>query len=527
MTATDAGGGAVRDLLWASELVAAAEVDAAGAIVAANPALTRWAGRDLAGEPVAGLVAEPQRPALRAALDAAGGSWRSLTLGLLDGRPGAAEDHRVHIARAAGGVVLVAAEPAHLEREALVEQVLSLNDDLIATQRTLQRRHRELERARAEAQAAAERVRALESIVLAGLGSADLDELLASLLEIAGRVVGAGEGTVLLRAEEGGPLRTVAGADPDDRSAALADEVAQAGRAQAGVAGDASVAAVPLVLEGEVTGVLVVRAAERERFEPGDLSLLVRVGDRVSLALGHARLRDRERRIGETLQQQLLPQGLPDVEGVELCARYLPRARSVHVGGDFYDVVALPDGAAVLAIGDVAGKGLRAASVMGQVRSALHAYAIVDPAPAWVLERLDRFVSSIGGMTTALCVLLAPDRRCAVMATAGHLPPVLATAGGVGWLEAPVSPPLGLDHGPRAPATTVLAPGDRLVLCTDGLVELRGTALDDRLERLRDVVGRGPAAMDALCEHVLDGMSGAGAREFDDDVALLAVRIGP
>ncbi|WP_205699426.1 SpoIIE family protein phosphatase [Conexibacter sp. SYSU D00693] len=520
--------GVLRDLLWETGAVLAAEVDDQGTVMAASPAFEAWAGRELQGAPLADVLAGPQRPALEAALREAGTGWTRLTVGLLDGGATQAEDHRLHVTRAGQGALLVVAEPAAGERDALVEQVLALNDDLIAAQRAGHRRERDLQRAQADARVAADRVRQLEGIVLAGLSAPDLDGVIDALLDVARRVLGVEEAAVLLRSEEGGPLRAVGGGRPGDAGTALAELVLATREPQLGERPDGgALAAVPLVLEDEVAGVLVVGTAPGGTLGADGVALLVRVGDRAALALGTARLRSRERRIGETLQRSLLPERLPRLDGVELCARYLPRARGVHVGGDFYDAVATPDGRAVLALGDVAGKGLHAAAIMGQVRSALRAYALVAPGPGDVLELLDRFVAQGEAMATAVCVELSADRRSARIATAGHLPPLRApAAGGAETIVVPVSPPLGLDHGARAEAVVELAAGDRLVLVTDGIVERRGTGLEDRLAELVAVVAGAPPSLPALCEHLLDVLSPDAGREFDDDVALLTARVG-
>lgn len=515
----------IRALLWASESLLAAEVDEAGVILAASPGLQSWAGRDLAGEPLADLVARPQRDALDAGVTLAGETWTTITVGLLDGGGGAAEDHRVHIAAGPVGGALVVAEPAHAQRDDLVDQVLALNDELIAAQRALMKRQRELERAEARNRAAADRARRLESIVLTGLETQGREGLLERLAGLAVELVGAQAAWVLLRSEVGGPLRLVAGAGSqagiDEPGRRLAGEVAGARRG----ALTADLAAVPLAVDDDELGVLVARVAAVHA-EEEDLEALRSVGERVSLALGHVWLRDRERRIGETLQRSLLPEQLPDAEGLELCARYLPRAIGVHVGGDFYDAVPLPGGGLLLAIGDVAGKGLRAASAMGEVRSALRAYALLTGDPSRLLEQLDRFVAQSGGMVTALCVAIAPDRTSATLASAGHPGPLLARSPGRPVLvDAAPGPPLGVEFGARRTATLPLKRGDRLLLFTDGLIERRSASLQTRIEELGDAVHAAPENMEAACEDVLAAMADPGREGFDDDVALLAATV--
>jgi phosphoserine phosphatase RsbU/P len=470
-----------------------------------------------------------------------------LTLGFSDGSPRPAEDRRVFVRRD-GDEVLVVAEPALAERDRLVEQVLELNEDLIGAQRKLGRRQRELERAQSEAAAAMERVRRLESIMLAGLTRPHLEGVLESLLEIARAVFRSDRAAVLLRTEDQRTLRVAAaaGLDSDEivglqvpYGRGFAGTVAAQGRGRVvdDVAGaeiwnaylrdrGGSLAGVPLVLEGEVIGVLHVSSLERERFSAEDLALLDRVGERASLAIGHAQLRERERVVAETLQHSLLQERLPVVPGVRLAARYLSRARGMHVGGDFYDAVVVGGDRLALSIGDVAGKGLEAASMMGRLRNALRAYAIETVDPGDLLRRLDRLVVDEDAMATAQHYLLDPLTGSLQHSNAGHPPGLrLSATGEPAWIEGSLAPPLGTGWGDRPCAEDVLAPGDRVLLFTDGLVERRGTTLDDGLGTLAEAAASvSDAGLEDLCDHVLGVMSGA-AGGFEDDVALLAIEM--
>ncbi|QEC50034.1 SpoIIE family protein phosphatase [Baekduia soli] len=531
---------ALADLLRTSRTLYAARVGASGAIEDANDALRLAAGRDLIGEPATVLAAEPQRPALAAHLAAAGPAWSTLTVGCWFGGPGAAEDRAVHVRRDGDAVVLVA-EPDSVQRDELIEQVLRLNDDLIDSQRALGRRQREVDRAQAGALEAERRLRRLEAVVLAGFTSQSLDIALDRLLVLARDALGAQRAAVLLVDEPRRTLRVRAALDMDilgevtPFGTGVSGSIAAAGRgmvfddiaAAEGLAAEhrrfrGSLAGVPLRLEGEVIGVLHVSTTEVGHFGPQDLRLLEAVGARAALAIGHAQLREREQRIAETLQRSLLPQALPQAPGLSLCARYLPRgAEGGQVGGDFYDAVALPGGRLGLAIGDMAGKGLAAAAAMGQVRAALHAYALEDGAPGSVLDRLDRFVTAMDAMATATLVIVDGEGALAI-ASAGHPPAVLADAAGAHLLYGEVAPPLGTGVSGRGEQHARLPEDGRLLLYTDGLIERRGEGIDTGLEALRSVVSSAPPGLDALCDRVLAAL--APDPGWPDDVALLAVR---
>jgi anti-sigma regulatory factor (Ser/Thr protein kinase) len=226
------------------------------------------------------------------------------------------------------------------------------------------------------------------------------------------------------------------------------------------------------------------------------------------------------------LQRSLMPERLPLLPDVELAARYLPGTEELKVGGDWYDVLALPDHRVLLAIGDVVGHGVRAASSMGRIRSALELCALDGMSPGAALTRLNRYswAREDAEMATLLLVLYDPGTTKVTMASAGHPPPlVLRPNGPPEYLEVGGGAPLGAVDTPLYPEVHAeLPPGTRLFLFTDGLVERRGESLDAGLRRLAQAVERGPEKLDELADQLLADLLGGGGPA--DDVALLVVR---
>ncbi len=231
--------------------------------------------------------------------------------------------------------------------------------------------------------------------------------------------------------------------------------------------------------------------------------------------------------VAEVLQRSLLPESLPAIDGVEIEARYLPASRGAAIGGDWYDAIELEDGRVEVVVGDVVGHGLRAATVMGQLRNAFRAYALVETSPAQTLVRLNRLLAKDGRdlMATALCIAIDRDTGEIEVASAGHPPPLVIESGGRAYfIEEGRSVPLGTaDPAPYTESKTRLEPGSTLILYTDGLVERRDTSLDDRLAQLATVASVADGELGDVCDQLLEGS--LGGKRPADDVAVLAIRL--
>ena len=406
------------------------------------------------------------------------------------------------------------------------------------------------EDAQARAMAAARRVRDLQWITDAALQYVGVQDLLDELLGRLVQAFGADQGAILLR-EVDGPrleLRAARGVQPDVRPELyrsivhrLAGRLAlsrgpvglehgeTSGAVESLLAslGLNSVLGVPLILDHELLGVLYVGTRETRPFSEDDAALLKLVGDRVALAVDRASRFEQERRIAETLQRSLLPERLPQIPGMDVAVRYLPAGAGTEIGGDWFDMFDLGDGRVILAMGDVVGRGVRAAALMGKLRTSLEAYAFDGHSPAEIIERLHSLMERQhrAEMATLLCVAIGQDREHAKLASAGHMPMLIRRpSGDAHYVARDASPPLGALPFVRFEDTHAeIEPGSLLLLFTDGLVEVRGTSIELRLEELRRTVAAGSHDVDALCEAVLTRMLGDTERR--DDVALLAVNV--
>ncbi|SCL31084.1 Serine phosphatase RsbU, regulator of sigma subunit [Micromonospora inyonensis] len=283
-----------------------------------------------------------------------------------------------------------------------------------------------------------------------------------------------------------------------------------------------SLLGVPIIERDDLVGVLHVGTLTPRRFTADDIRLLELVADRVRLALP-ARENSLDQNAALALQRSLIPTELPDVPGLELAARYVPGHAS-GVGGDWYDVFTLPSGWLGMVVGDVSGHGLQSAVVMGRVRSALRAYALVCDDPAEALTLLDRKVVHFeaGNLTTALYAMISPDGSAMHVSLAGHPRPVLAVPGRPNTvLDVHIDPPLGIGRLlPKRHTTRVdFLPGAVLVSYTDGLVERRGEVYDVGVARLMAAIPLAP--VETVCATVMATLD---VEHPSDDIALLAVR---
>jgi anti-sigma regulatory factor (Ser/Thr protein kinase) len=285
-----------------------------------------------------------------------------------------------------------------------------------------------------------------------------------------------------------------------------------------------SLLGVPLMLETRVIGVLHVGTLTQRHWNDGDVEVLERAADRAALAVG-GRLIERERGLAEAFQTSLIPT-LPTMPGVALAGRYKPAA-SAQLGGDWYDAFTLPTGALGVVIGDVVGRGFQAAALMGQLRSALRAYAFELGGPSEVLGRLSTLLRQIrpGWSATLLYAVLEPHAGSATLGAAAHPPPLVHYRGGSPeFVALPPSVPLGAVRDARYEETSVELPAESLiVLYTDGLIERPGESLDVGLDRLRAVTRSVEPDPETVCTRLLEDLvsSGPGA----DDAAMVVVAV--
>lgn len=291
-------------------------------------------------------------------------------------------------------------------------------------------------------------------------------------------------------------------------------------------AGVHSYLALPLMARGQVLGTLSLYRTVNERpFDEQDRLLAGELAARAAICVDNARLYGRELATALTLQRSLLPRVPVQQAGLDIAARYRPALS--EVGGDWYDVLPLGPGRTGLVVGDVMGKGVQAAAIMGQLSSATRALARLDLPPAELLRHLDDIAASLGD-AIATCVYAVYDRGrggCA-LAGAGHLPPVLVRPDGTAeLLDVPDGAPLGVGDvggGGFGTVEVALPPGSLLVLYTDGLVENRGEPIDTGLTALTRLLRNAGPSLEETGDLLLSALR----PEPDDDVALLLVRTG-
>ena len=312
-----------------------------------------------------------------------------------------------------------------------------------------------------------------------------------------------------------------------------------------------STLAVPMVAHDTVVGLAqFARTKGSEPFGDRDHELAVELAARAAVCIDNARLYRREHERALILQRSLLPPGDPEASGLDIACRYLPgnvaTGRAGEVGGDWFDVIELPGHRTALVVGDVMGRGLRAAVAMGELRTAVRTLAQLDLEPAEVLSQLDEIARGLGApggvqqatraarrpreadlseVYLATCVYAVYDsvtRRC-TFANAGHLPPVLVEPGEPAlMLDVPPGMPLGVGGEPFEEVEVELPEGALLALYTDGLVESRDHPLDEGLQAFVNALRDPSAPLEDVCDHVLNTLD---THHGEDDIALLMARV--
>ncbi|MGW5325764.1 SpoIIE family protein phosphatase [Streptomyces sp. NPDC004014] len=308
-----------------------------------------------------------------------------------------------------------------------------------------------------------------------------------------------------------------------------------------------STLAVPMVAHDTVVGLArFARTKGSEPFGDRDRDLAVELAARAAVCIDNARLYRREHERALILQRSLLPPGDPEASGLDIACRYLPGNAATEVGGDWFDVIELPGHRTALVVGDVMGRGLRAAVAMGELRTAVRTLALLDLEPAEVLSALDEIARGLGTpggvqqatraarqprdadlseVYLATCVYAVYDsvtRRC-TFANAGHLPPVLVEPGEAAlMLDVPPGMPLGVGGEPFEEVEVELPEGALLALYTDGLVESRDHPLDEGLQAFVGALTDPSRPLEDVCDHVLNTLD---THHGEDDIALLMARV--
>ncbi|MFF3946067.1 SpoIIE family protein phosphatase [Streptomyces sp. NPDC001902] len=292
--------------------------------------------------------------------------------------------------------------------------------------------------------------------------------------------------------------------------------------------GASAAAYLPLIAQGQPIGALGLLYRHKQGFSPQERHLLIALSGSIAQSLQRAILFDQEHDIAQGLQTAMLPRTIPRIPGTEIAVRYRSARLARDIGGDWYDVVAMPGGRVAVIIGDVQGHDTHATAVMGQLRIALRAYAGEGHPPASVMARASAFLYELDTDRFATCLYaqVDPATGSALLVRAGHIDPLVRQADGTvrvlptaGGLPLGLSAQFGRPDYPVTPAE--LGPGDTLLMFSDGLVERPGADLDDGVRRLSGALGEGPREVGDLADHLTAVM---GEQATDDDMALLLLR---
>ncbi|MER6979193.1 SpoIIE family protein phosphatase [Streptomyces carpinensis] len=291
--------------------------------------------------------------------------------------------------------------------------------------------------------------------------------------------------------------------------------------------GVTSMMMVPLTARGLVLGVATfLRDGDRPAFDAADLALASDLAAHAAVCIDNARLYHREHDVALTLKRSMLPSLPKPPAGIEIAHRYRPASDVHEVGGDWFDVATLARGKGALVIGDVMGHGIQAAAIMGQMRTTVRAFTHLDLPPDQLLHHLDEALQELDSPLLATCLYAVCDctaRRCQ-LGRAGHPPPALVTPDGTArLLDLPAGAPLGIGGIPFYTTEIILDPGSIIVFYTDGLIEIRGIDLDERLDELTRVLTGAHHDLNQLCDTLMDRFAPTPA---EDDITILAARIG-
>jgi PAS domain S-box-containing protein len=480
------------------------------AIVRANPAFARLVDREpleLQGVALVDLCHPEDRQALEEIFE---------DVSRRDERTALDAAVDIRLVSRSGSDVWVGMVASAIERIDFADRLLLAQWVDLSVRRRAERARADLlveQAARAQAEALNERLGKLQELS-AAIESLSLEELLGELAIRLTRLMEAEAAEAEVVEGPGAPLRFRARAGHPD--AVISDAPLEPAYQE------------PVRIDRRQIGSLRIgRMAGREP-NPAERSLLRDAADRASLGIRRALLHEEEHHTAVALQRGLLPKELPELEGTELAVHYQAAGIGAEVGGDWYDAFVLPGHRLGIVIGDVAGRSIPAASVMGQLRTVARAFALAaggsqDPGP--VLDQLASYrrAAEEREMFTVVYAILDPRGGRVQWANAGHPPPLLRTAGGETRYLDGGGGVMAVDTVTYATFEAPMSAGDTLVLYTDGLVERRQETLDAGLDRLARAVISGPAEPVQLCQHVLSRL--LPVERLDDDVTALMARV--
>lgn len=289
-------------------------------------------------------------------------------------------------------------------------------------------------------------------------------------------------------------------------------------------AGNVAGAVIPLMISGRPLGYLALAHPEPRPFAAAERERALAIADQAAQALGRAFLHEREHQLAHTLQESLMPEAVHKHPGVEVACGYLPAGTVARVGGDWFDVIDLPGDEVLLIVGDVAGHGVQAAAEMAELSAVLRSQALAGAEPAAGLDFLRRYSADRPHFpfATVCCCRLSPASGELRFARAGHPPPLLAGPDGVRYLDGGLGAAIGIEADPAGEAeecTVRLAPGETVLLYTDGLIEQGRPGYDEGLTRLAERVAPRAAKPSQLVDGIEEEL---GREELEDDVAVLA-----